>query len=242
MTFSSAISSHRCRRTVWVLMIDEHIPSGPDAIIRCSTGIELRHDERMKATLSRPAPDARTRPRAADGAIAGAAGPRRPGRAYRCMLPVAPAGRQGDPAQEPEPDLLPDQRRRPRGGARRGRPDAQAGVRLVLSRTTATARSASQLGMTPLEMLLARGRREGRPELRRPPDAVALGPQGAQHRLAVEPDRHAVPAGGRRRRGRRPLQPRHRRSPTARRGSTPTRSSTSRSATARRAKASSGNR
>ena len=33
------------------------------------------------------------------------------------------------------------------------------------------------LGMTPLEMLLARRRREGRSEFRRPPDAVALGTQ-----------------------------------------------------------------
>ncbi|MCK7461285.1 MAG: hypothetical protein MZU84_04055 [Sphingobacterium sp.] len=31
-------------------------------------------------------------------------------------VPVAEDRRQGDPAQEPEPDLLPDQRRRPRGG------------------------------------------------------------------------------------------------------------------------------
>ena len=31
--------------------------------------------------------------------------------------------------------------------------------------------------MTPLEMLLSGGRRQGRSELRRPPDAVALGPQ-----------------------------------------------------------------
>ena len=59
------------------------------------------------------------------------------------------------------------------------------------------------LGMTPLEMLLAGGRREGRPGVRRPPDAVALGPPRAQHRLAGQPDRHAVPAGGRLRRGRR---------------------------------------
>src|SRR5580765_6936402 len=34
VTFSSAISSHRCRRTVWVLMEVEHIPRSPDAIIR----------------------------------------------------------------------------------------------------------------------------------------------------------------------------------------------------------------
>ena len=45
-------------------------------------------------------------------------------------------------------------------------------------------------------------RREGRSELRRPPDAVALGPQAAQHRLAVEPHRHAVPARDRLRRKR----------------------------------------
>src|SRR4029078_6481853 len=34
VTFSSAISFHRCRRTVWVLMEVEHIPRRPDAIIR----------------------------------------------------------------------------------------------------------------------------------------------------------------------------------------------------------------
>src|SRR5205085_2021686 len=33
-TFSSAISSQRWRRTVWVLMGHEHIPTDPDAIIR----------------------------------------------------------------------------------------------------------------------------------------------------------------------------------------------------------------
>src|SRR5689334_10257762 len=41
VTFSSAISSHRCNRTVSVLIAVEHIPSGPDAIIR----------RRMKAVL-----------------------------------------------------------------------------------------------------------------------------------------------------------------------------------------------
>src|SRR5207249_7494776 len=41
VTFSSAISSHRCRRTVWMLMEAEHIPTSPDAIIRL----------RMKAVL-----------------------------------------------------------------------------------------------------------------------------------------------------------------------------------------------
>ena len=46
---------------------------------------------------------------------------------------VAPDRRQGDPAQEPEPDLLPDQRRRTRGDPHRRRHAAQAGLRLVLS-------------------------------------------------------------------------------------------------------------
>ena len=40
-----------------------------------------------------------------------------------------------------------------------------------------------------------RCRREGRSGVRRTADAVALGPQGSQHRHAVEPDRNAVPAG-----------------------------------------------
>src|SRR5436190_15047192 len=34
VTVSRAISSHRCRRTVWVVMEVEHIPTSPDAIIR----------------------------------------------------------------------------------------------------------------------------------------------------------------------------------------------------------------
>ena len=55
--------------------------------------------------------------------------------------------------------------------------------------------------MTPEEMLLCGGRRRGRPQLGRPADAVALGPQAAQHRQPVEPDRHAVPAGRRLRGG-----------------------------------------
>ena len=56
--------------------------------------------------------------------------------------------------------------------------------------------------MTPLEMLLGGGRRKGRPEHRRPADAVALG-HGAAHRVGIEPDRHAGAArGGRGRSGR----------------------------------------
>ena len=60
-----------------------------------------------------------------------------------------------------------------------------------------------------------RRRREGRSEFRRPADAVALGPQAAQHPVAGQPDRHAVPARGRRRRSRHDLRARHRRSPIA---------------------------
>ena len=43
-------------------------------------------------------------------------------------------------------------------------------------------------------------RREGRPGVARPPDAVALGQPDAEHRLAGQPDGHAVPARGWRRR------------------------------------------
>ena len=58
-----------------------------------------------------------------------------------------------------------------------------------------------------------RRRRGRRPQFGRPPDAVALGPQGPQHRQRVESDRHPVPAGGRVRRGLAPLleDRRHRR-------------------------------
>ena len=56
------------------------------------------------------------------------------------------------------------------------------------------------LGVTPLDMLLQAVGCEGRSRLRRTPDALALGQQAPQHRLAGQPDRHAGPAGGRLRR------------------------------------------
>ena len=55
-----------------------------------------------------------------------------------------------------------------------------------------------------------RRRRQGRSELGRPADAVALGPPRAQHPVAGQPDRHAVPAGGRLRRSRHDLRARRR--------------------------------
>ena len=57
--------------------------------------------------------------------------------------------------------------------------------------------------MTPLDMFLAGVGLEGRPDERRPADAVALGRRRPAHRVAVERHRHAVPAGRRLRRSRR---------------------------------------
>src|SRR5258706_277791 len=54
VTFSRAISSHRCSRTVRVLMAVEHIPSGPDAIIRFRMKAVLKDREaHVFADLSR---------------------------------------------------------------------------------------------------------------------------------------------------------------------------------------------
>ena len=106
--------------------------------------------------------------------------------------PVAAARRQGNPAQEPEPDLLPDQRRRPRGGPRRRRPDAASpattgSIPYYRDRALCLA-----LGVTPLEMLLAARRR-----------ARTIRPRGGRQMPShwghtalnivsrIEPDRHA---------------------------------------------------
>ena len=56
--------------------------------------------------------------------------------------------------------------------------------------------------MTPHEMLLGAVGAEGRPELGRAADALALGPPQAQRRHAVLAHRHPVPPGGRLRGGR----------------------------------------
>jgi hypothetical protein len=100
-------------------------------------------------------------------------------------------------------------------------------------------RALPELGMTPLEMLLAR-RREGRSELGRPADAVALGPQGStSSRSRARPARSACRPSAAPKPGCSTSASTRSRSRVAfhRRGR-----ATSRSATARRAKASSGSR
>ena len=153
--------------------------------------------------------------------------------AYRWMVLVAEARRQGDPAQEPEPDLLPDQRRRPRGGARGRRLLPAPGLRLVLPllpRPRALPRARRHAAR---DAAAGRGR-EGRPGVGRPPDAVALGPPPARTscRRAARPGTQCLQAVGCAEAGRLYRPPRTT-SPAARRASTPTRSSTCRSARAR---------
>ena len=120
-------------------------------------------------------------------------------------VPVPEDRRQGDPAQEPEPDLLPDQRRRPRSDSDRGRPLPAARLRLVLPilpgpRPVPRARRDALRDVPP-----GRGRRR-RPGVRRPADAVPLGTPPPQHRVPEQPDRIAVPPRRRVRRGRTPLR------------------------------------
>ena len=83
----------------------------------------------------------------------------------------------------------------PRGGAGGGGPGPAARAGLVLRllprpRPDAPARHDAP-GDVP-----GRGGGEGRSQLRRPPDAVALGPSPAERGDPVLPHRHPVPAGG----------------------------------------------
>ena len=66
------------------------------------------------------------------------------------------------------------------------------------------------LGVTPRDMFLARRRRSRRSGQRRTPDAVALEQPAAEHPLAEQLRRHALPARRRMRRSRAHLQPRRR--------------------------------
>src|SRR5258706_9455726 len=106
---------------------------------------------------------------------------------------VAEAGRQGNPAKEPEPDLLPDQRRGARSGPGRRGHGPETRLRLV-SPVLPGSRAVPDARHDAARDASKRGRRERRPKLGRPPDALALGPQGAEHRLPVESHRHAMPA------------------------------------------------
>ena len=188
VTFSSAISSQRCSRTVGVLIWD---PSGWDSglkepaiiapvidcIWRCRTavdrGADLRSCRRRACGSGRPWTGcynlafARASETDWKGMLAGMKGsavtngrstelrarsgqptrhpraqPRGPPPRLSDDGPVAADRRQGNPAQEPEPDLLSDQRRRPRSHPRRRRHAAQARATTGSIPTIATARSA----------------------------------------------------------------------------------------------------
>ena len=164
-----------------------------------------------------------------------------PARSLSLDDPVEEAGRQGDPAQEPEPDLLPDQRRRARGDPRRGGARRCGPATTGSFPTTATGRSASPSASR-------RTRCCWRPSARRTTRRRAAGrcrrtgaTSGSTSSRRVSPTGtqclHAVGCAEAGRFYQRLAdipgrQSRHR----------PTKSSTSRSATARRARASSGNR
>ena len=116
---------------------------------------------------------------------------------------VAAARRQGDPAQEPEPELLPDQRCGTRGYSGRGRDGAPARPRLgvsVLSRPRARSGPRRDGDRHAPE----RGGRPRRSAFRRPPDAHPLELRPSPHRLPVERLHHTVPPCRGGRRGRRP--------------------------------------
>jgi hypothetical protein len=145
-----------------------------------------------------------TRRRTVDPDARSPAAPRRPDAPLDLQddAPVAEARRQGDPAQAAEPRVLPDQRGRARGRARGRGHGPEAGVRLVLRVLPRPRADAAARPDAPRDAPRRRGR-EGRPELRRPPDAVPLELPAAQRRHPVVAHGHAVPAGGRLRGGRR---------------------------------------
>ena len=93
----------------------------------------------------------------------------------------------------------------------------QARLRLVLSLLSRSRRSACSSAMTPLDMLLAAVGAKDDPSSGGRQMPSHWGHTALQHRLRLEPDRHAGPARRRRRRRRRHLQPRPADSPTARR-------------------------
>ena len=132
--------------------------------------------------------------------------PRRSARRVSHDAPVAEDRRQGDPAQERRQGLLPDQRRGARGAARRGRTLLRPGYDWFFP-YYATARSAWRSASRRATCSWPRSGR-GRPGQRRAADAVALEQPAAQHSLAEQLRRHALPARRRLRRGGPHLQPR----------------------------------
>src|SRR5206468_12317523 len=92
-------------------------------------------------------------------------------------VPLAAPRRQGDPAQATEPDLLPDQRSRPRGRAGGGGAGPEAGPRLVLRLLPRPGAHAADRH-EPARHAPRRGGGQGRPQLPRAPDAVPPEPRG----------------------------------------------------------------
>ena len=215
MTFSSAISSQRCSRTrsaaAWA---HEDIPSGPNAIIRPDEGHRRQRRRRRDRRRTRRRHSCRLR--RADRARA----PRRLSRA--CCARASWTTRKSSSGIRAACSF--------RSAAPATRPIlVAAGLALkpgydwfhpVLSRS----RAGLQLGVTPLDMLLAARRRRERPEQRRAADAVPLGQPTPQHRPRLERDGDAAASRGRRGRSRRDLQPRERHSRSRVAAFTPTRS------------------
>ena len=120
---------------------------------------------------------------------------------YRHIYAAPADRRQGDPAQAAEPDLLPDLRRGTRGRPGRGGPAAEAGRGLVLLLLPGPGALPGSRNELRRHAPPGGGRSRG-PAVRGPADAVSLGVEGAEHRLHLEPHRHAIPECGRVRRSR----------------------------------------
>ena len=155
--------------------------------------------------------DGETRPAARRGRHGRRPRSARPHRRLSLHGALAHARRQGNTAQEPEPHLLPDQRRRTRSDSRRGRSRPETGPRLG-ARLLPRSRAGAAARRHAARNAALRGRGAGRSEQRRTADALALGTSRAEHRLGLERDDHAAAAGGRLRGSRHDLRARRRHS------------------------------